>query len=336
MRDNGIELEFDMKELRRDHGTELGDYLIGDSQDILSTKLNDDLEGRVQLILTSPPFPLNNKKSYGNLQGEEYLDWLREMAPVWSRLLTRDGSIVIELGNAWEPGRPVQSLLPLQALMSLVQHPDANLRLCQQFVCYNPSRLPSPANWVTVNRIRVTDSYTNVWWLSKSDYPKADNRRILRPYSKSMQKLHERGSYNHGKRSSEHNIGETSFLTDNGGSIAHNFLEMEQLDERREVRLPNALSMANTSSKDYFLRTCRERGITAHPARMQVGLAEMFIQFLTDENDLVVDPFGGSNTTGFAAEKNMRRWISIEMQEKYAEQSRIRLGDPVVSEKIRA
>ena len=71
MRDNGIELEFDMKELRRDHGTELGDYLIGDSQDILSTKLNDDLEGRVQLILTSPPFPLNNKKSYGNLQGEE-------------------------------------------------------------------------------------------------------------------------------------------------------------------------------------------------------------------------------------------------------------------------
>lgn len=325
-----------MKELRRDHGTELGDYLIGDSHEILSTKLNDDLEGKVQLILTSPPFPLNSKKSYGNLQGDEYLDWVREMAPVWSRLLTDDGSIVIELGNAWEPGRPVQSLLPLQALMSLVQHPDANLRLCQQFVCYNPSRLPSPANWVTINRIRVTDSYTNIWWLSKSDYPKADNRRILRPYSKSMQKLHERGSYNYGKRSSEHHIGETSFLTDNGGSIAHNFLEMEQLDERREVRLPNALSMANTSSNDYFLRTCRDQEITAHPARMQVGLAEMFIQFLTDENDLVVDPFGGSNTTGFAAEKNKRRWISIEMQEKYAEQSRIRLGDPVVSEKIRA
>lgn len=322
--------------MRRDHGTNLGDYLVGDSLKILSEDLKDDLKGKVQLILTSPPFPLNNKKSYGNLQGAEYLEWVSSMAPIWSELLTDDGSIVIELGNAWEPGRPIQSLLPLRALLSFAEHPDAGLKLCQQFVCYNPSRLPSPANWVTVNRIRVTDSYTNVWWFSKSDYPKADNRRILRPYSKSMRKLQARGSYNHGRRSSEHTIGETSFLTDNGGSIAHNFLELEQLDERREVRLPNALSMANTSSNDYFLRKCREQKISAHPARMQVGLAEMFIQFLTDKNDLVIDPFGGSNTTGFAAEKNGRRWISIEMQEKYSEQSRIRLADPCVSQRVEA
>ncbi len=319
--------------MKRDHGSKLGDYLIGDSQKILSEDLREDLTGKVQLILTSPPFPLNNKKSYGNLQGAEYLEWISGMAPIWSDLLTEDGSIVVEIGNAWEPGRPVQSLLPLQALLAFAEHPKANLRLCQQFVCYNPSRLPSPANWVTVNRIRVTDSYTNVWWFSKADYPKADNRRILRPYSKSMKKLHERGSYNHGKRSSEHTISETGFLKDHGGSIAHNFLEMEQLDQNREVRLPNALSMANSSSNDHFLRTCREKGVTAHPARMQVGLAEMFIQFLTDKNDLVVDPFGGSNTTGFAAEKNKRRWITIEMQEKYAPQSRIRLSDPAIAVK---
>lgn len=304
--------------------------------EILSEDLAEDLHGKVQLILTSPPFPLNNKKSYGNLQGDQYLEWISSMAPLWSELLTDTGSIVVELGNAWEPGRPVQSLLPLQALMGFASHPEANLRLCQQFVCYNPSRLPSPANWVTVNRIRLTDSYTNVWWFSKSDYPKADNRRILRPYSKSMRKLHQKGSYNHGKRSSEHTISETSFLTDNGGSIAHNFFELEPLDQNREVRLPNALSMANSSSNDFFLRTCRDQEIVAHPARMQVGLAEMFIQFLTEENDLVIDPFGGSNTTGFAAEKNGRRWISIEMQEKYAEQSRIRMSDPVLKKKIPA
>lgn len=304
--------------------------------EILSEDLAEDLHGKVQLILTSPPFPLNNKKSYGNLQGDQYLEWISSMAPLWSELLTDTGSIVVELGNAWEPGRPVQSLLPLQALMGFASHPEANLRLCQQFVCYNPSRLPSPANWVTVNRIRLTDSYTNVWWFSKSDYPKADNRRILRPYSKSMRKLHQKGSYNHGKRSSEHTIGETSFLTDNGGSIAHNFFELEPLDQNREVRLPNALSMANSSSNDFFLRTCRDQEIVAHPARMQVGLAEMFIQFLTEENDLVIDPFGGSNTTGFAAEKNGRRWISIEMQEKYAEQSRIRMSDPVLKKTIPA
>ena len=112
--------------MKRDHGTKLGDYLLGDSKEILSEDLADDLRGKVQLVLTSPPFPLNNKKSYGHLQGDQYLEWISSMAPIWSELLTDTGSIVVELGNAWEPGRPVQSLLPLQALMAIASHPEAN------------------------------------------------------------------------------------------------------------------------------------------------------------------------------------------------------------------
>ena len=46
----------------------------------------------------------------------------------------------------------------------------------------------------------------------KTDYPKADNRKVLRPYSESMKSLLKRGSYNAGKRPSEHSIGEKSFL----------------------------------------------------------------------------------------------------------------------------
>lgn len=309
----------------RNHKTAYGEYYIGDSVESLKGDLGKKLKGSVQLILTSPPFPLNKKKDYGNLQGEEYKEWFVQMAEIWSELLTDDGSIIIELGNAWESGRPVQSLLPLESLIGFVKNPTSDLRLCQQFVCYNPSRLPSPANWVTINRIRCTDSYTHVWWLSKSDFPKADNTKILRPYSKSMRTLHKKGSHNSGRRPSQHVISEKGFLKDNGGSIMHNFIEAEALDENREVRLPNAFGMANTSSNNYFLRTCRDKGITPHPARMQPALAEMFIQFLTD-------PFGGSNTTGFAAEKNERRWVSIESLESYAEQSKIRLSDPTIVE----
>ncbi|WP_134946848.1 DNA methyltransferase [Salmonella enterica] len=43
-------------------------------------------------------------------------------------------------------------------------------------------------------------------------------------------------------------------------------------------------------------------GIKPHPARMNKGIVNFFIDFLTDENDLIFDPFGGSNTTGFCAE----------------------------------
>jgi hypothetical protein len=99
-------------------------------------------------------------------EGEEYANWLKSLAPAFGRLLTPDGSIVIEMGNAWEAKRPVQSLLSSRALIGFAEHPDAGLRLCQEFVCYNRARLPSPAQWVTVNRIRVKDSYTDMEFLS--------------------------------------------------------------------------------------------------------------------------------------------------------------------------
>lgn len=310
-----------------DHETRLGSYYIGRCEELLRSADLEHLKGKVQLLLTSPPFPLNKKKTYGNLQKDEYRAWFKSLATIFSDMLSDDGSIVIEMGNAWEDGKPVQSLLHLQSLLDFVDDSDAGLRLCQQFVAYNPSRLPSPASWVTVQRTRVTDSYTNIWWMAKCDNPKADNSKVLRPYSKSMRALLERQDYNAGERPSGHRISDSSFLVDNGGSISHNFLEIEPLDLHRTVRLPNAFGIGNTSSNDYYQRECRNQDIAPHPARMAVGLAAYFVQFLTDENDLVLDPFGGSNTTGFVAEKLGRRWISMDTMPIYAEHSKIRLSE---------
>jgi len=261
------------------YSTHCGAYVKGDSIALLNDVKMKKLKGKVNLILTSPPYPLNGKKSYGNFTGEAYLKWFVAMAPILSDLLTEDGSIVIDIGNAWAPGRPVQSLLHLKALLGFAEHPDANLRLIQPFVCYNPSRLPSPAQWVTINRIRTVDSFTHVWWFAKSDFPKADNTRTLRPYSKSMRSLLKRGSYNDGKRPSEHDISEQSFLKDHGGAIAHNFFEIESMDPARQVRLPNAFSFANSASVDFFHRECKRNRIQPHPARMPVGLASFFYSF---------------------------------------------------------
>lgn len=311
------------------HKTDLGEYYNADSTNILKSEVGRRIKGKVQLILTSPPFPLNKKKSYGNKEGEEYKKWLANRATTFSKLLKDDGSIVIELGNAWEPKRPIQSLLHLEALMKFVNNPKANLRLCQEFICYNPSRLPSPAQWVTINRIRTVDSFTHVWWMAKSDYPKADNTKVLRPYSKSMKSLLKKKAYNAGTRPSEHKINDKSFLKDNNGSIMHNVIELKQMDEKRELRLPeNIFSFANTISNDFFSKKCRENGIKLHPARMPIPLAMFFIEFLTEPGDIVFDPFAGSNTTGYCAELLGRKWISMEIMEKYGEQSKIRFEDP--------
>ncbi|MBA2858668.1 site-specific DNA-methyltransferase (cytosine-N4-specific) [Methanococcus maripaludis] len=322
--------------LQKAYETDFGTQYLGKIEEFIDSEAGTNLKGKVQLLLTSPPFPMNNKKKYGNLQGQEYVDWFSSLAEGFSKFLTKNGSIVIELGNSWEHGRPVQSLLSLESFLAFLKNEKADLKLCQEFIVHNPSRLPSPAQWVTVNRIRTIDSFTKVWWMSPSDYPKSDNKKVLRPYSKSMLNLLKRKSYNAGSRPSEHVIGDKSFLKDNGGSIVPNVIEIEQIDDSRERRVPgNVFSIANTRSNDYYMKTCRENNIKPHPARMPLELASFFIEFLTDPGDIVLDPFGGSNTTGFCAERSGRKWISIEAMQEYTEQAMIRFKDPAINSNIR-
>lgn len=287
--------------------THAGVMVQSSIEDYLDSPQGTDLNGKVQLVFTSPPFPLLTPKKYGNKVGDEYLDWLTALAPRLADLLTPDGSIVIELGNAWERGHPVMSTLPLKALISFQE--AGQLHVAQQFICNNPARLPSPIQWVNRERNRVKDSYTHVWWMSRTERPKADNRKVLVPYSPSMKRLIETKRYNAGQRDSGHNIGEKSFFTDNGGAIPS-----------------SVLSIANTRAGGPYRAYCRERGLTVHPAPMQPGLVEFFVKMLTDENDLVFDPFGGSNTTGAVAEDLKRRWVSVEQDGTYIEGSKGRFA----------
>jgi len=291
--------------------TTRGLMLHGEAGEILTGNASKDLLGKVQLIFTSPPFLLNTKKRYGNLQGEEYLEWFTSFASVFKKLLKKNGSIVIELGNAWEPRKPIMSPLVTKALLKFLEAGEFNL--CQQFIYYNTARVPGPAQWVNIERIRVKDSFTHIWWMSKSERPKADNRRILKEYSASMKRLLRTGKYNAGNRPSQHQMGTTSFLRDNKGAIPS-----------------NVLSIPNTKSSDDYLNYCRENKYKPHPARMPIQVAEFFIKFLTTPKELVLDPFAGSNTTGLAAEKLKRRWISIELNPSYIESSKGRFQDLIV------
>lgn len=284
------------------YATRLGKMYQSTIEDALDSDAFRRLRGKVQLIFTSPPFPLNHKKRYGNKTGAEYLEWLQGLAPRLAELLTPDGSVVMEVGNAWVPGKPVMSMLPLQALTAFLE--GGELNLCQHFVCHNTARLPGPAQWVTVERIRVKDSFTNVWWMAPDERPKANNRHVLVEYSPAMRGLLKSKKYNAGQRPSGHVVREESFLKDNGGAIP-----------------ANVLSFSNTRWSDNYRAYCKQQGLEIHPARMQPELAEFFINFLTEDKDIVLDPFGGSNTTGAVAEKLGRRWISVEPNSDYVEGS---------------
>ena len=294
--------------MRLAYKTKFGSAYEGTAEEVLQSQAMRRHRGSVNLIFTSPPFPLNRKKRYGNLQGPEYLQWLAAFAPVFREFLDPAGSIVIEMGNSWEPNRPAMSTLALEALLAFMH--KGEFVLCQQFVWHNPARLPSPAQWVNVERIRVKDAFTHLWWMAKTDRPKANNRRVLKAYSASMEHLLRTQKYNPGSRPSEHHIGETSFLVDNQGAIPS-----------------NVISLANTHATSDYLEHCRSNSLPPHPARMPPQLAEFFIKFLTEPGDLVLDPFAGSNTTGSAAERLGRRWIAVEPDAGYISGSNGRFQD---------
>jgi len=298
--------------VREAYRTPKGRMLVGRIEDALKNSALNASRGKVNLIFTSPPFPLVRKKRYGNETGKTYLRWLESLAPEMCDMLAPGGSIVIEIGNSWEPGVPVMSTLGLEALLAFKRAGDLNL--CQQVICHNPARLPSPAQWVNINRERLKDSFTHVWWMSREVHPKANNRRVLLPYSYHMKGLLKSQKYNAGVRPSGHVISNHGFLTDHGGSISPNVISLTD-----DATLPESLlKFSGTSADIRYRQYCKEHGYETHPARMQMGLAGFFIEFLTEPGDLVLDPFGGSNTTGYAAETLERRWLSVEASEEYA------------------
>lgn len=262
----------------------------------------------INLVVTSPPFALTRKKAYGNKEDHEYVEWFMPFAKEIRRVLREDGSFVLDLGGAYRKGTPTRSLYQYELLIKLCN--EGGFHLAQELFHYNPTRLPTPAEWVTVRRVRLKDSVNVVWWLSKSPHPKSDNRKVLMAYSAAMEDLLKRQTYNFGKRPSEHDINATSFLTNNGGAIA-----------------PNVLALANSESNSGYIRRCKENGLQLHPARFPSTFAEFFISFLTDEGDMVLDPFGGSGSTGEAAERTVRNWITMEINEEYIRGSQMRFQD---------
>jgi site-specific DNA-methyltransferase (cytosine-N4-specific) len=256
--------------------------------------------------MTSPPFALQRQKAYGNKDQAEYIDWLAQFAKEVRRVLKDDGSFVLDLGGAYEKGVPARSLYNFRVLIKFCD--ELGFFLAEDFYWFNPSKLPSPIEWVNKRKLRVKDAVNTVWWLSKTEWPKADITKVLAPYSNRMKKLLENPAayYTPKLRPSGHDIG-AAFGKDNGGAIP-----------------PNLLQFPNSESNGQYLSGCKAVGEKQHPARFPAKLPEFFVNMLTDPGDLVLDIFAGSNTTGQVAEATKRHWLAFELSREYVGASAFR------------
>lgn len=282
--------------------TELGEMHCADSL----AHMCGLADGSIDLVVTSPPYALHFKKEYGNADQSEYIAWMLPFAAEIKRILKPQGSFVLNIGGAWTPGKPVRSLYHFRLLLALCD--EVGFFLAQEMFWYNPAKMPAPAEWVNVQRIRVKDSVEYLFWLSKTPRPKANNNNVLLPYSRDMQRLIAKG-VKQTVRPSGHVI-KNSFTSQNVGSIPGNMIQC-----------------GNNESNSNYIRGSKKNGSQIHPARYPAELPRFFIKLLTDPGDLVLDPFAGSNTTGAVAETLGRRWLSIELNEAYARDSELRFAD---------
>lgn len=293
--------------------TKHGRAFVGDAIDLLA-ELPDE---SIDLVMTSPPFALRRQKSYGNVAETEYVKWMIPFSKQVFRVLKTSGSFVLDLGGAYRAGIPSRSLYNFRVLLALCD--DVGFHLAEDFYWFNPSKLPSPIEWVNKRKIRAKDSVNTVWWFSKTDSPKADVRNVLVPYSERMKKLIQDPDsfYKPKKRPSGHNIS-ANFAKDNGGAIPSNLL-----------------TIPNTDSNSSYLWLCKQLERKRHPARFPAELPAFFIKMLTDENDVVLDIFGGSNTTGFVAEALGRKWLAYEQNKEYLISSAFRFLEGRSVESVR-
>ena len=290
------------------YSTNFGRCVQGDSLELLKQLDNNS----VDLIITSPPFSLQRHKSYTNCNEvcqDEYVDWLLQFGSFAYDKLKKSGSFVIDLGGAYQKGSPIRALYPFRFMLRMCD--EIGYKLAQDMYWHNPSALPTPIEWVNKRKMRCKTSVDTVWWFSKDDMPKSDIKNVLAPYSSRMQDLFdapeafikEEGTI----RPSGHVLGRNSWTTNNGGSIPSNLLQI-----------------SNSESNSQYLRYCKAIGIKGHPARFPAKLPEFFIKMLTDEGDLVIDIFSGSNTTGKVAEDLGRKWLSIDLSNEYVASSSFR------------
>lgn len=291
-----------LKAIRPYFKTARGAAYLGDSESLLA-RIPD---ASVNLIFTSPPYALHFKKEYGNEDKDRYVRWFLGFAHQFFRVLAQDGSFVLNIGGSYNEGVPTRSLYHFKLLIALVE--EVGFHLAQECFWFNPAKMPTPAEWVNVRRLRIRDSVEYVWWLSKTPWPKADNRHVLKEYSPDMIRLNRRG-IRPTVRPSGHNIKSSFKRIEAGGSIPANVVEAET-----EI---NLLKFGNNAANDAYITGCREAGIKPHPARFPAALPEFFVRLLTDPEDIVLDPFAGSNTTGAVADSRGRRWLAFERVESY-------------------
>ena len=290
------------------------DYVIlnGNVEDIA-----DKIEKEsVQAIITSPPyyklrkFSKNEEELRSELGNEstveEYVERLVKIFRKLRLVLRNDGLLWLNLGDTYV-NKELQGV-PWKVAIAL-QEDGWILR--SDVIWHKPNAMPSSV------KTRPTTDHEYVFMFSKAKDYYYDADAIREPHITFTDKSKMKGGRNHfGKKNGTPEKGKNG-----GNSNLHN------------GRWDQAFNPKGRNKRTVWdIPVSRFKG--AHFAVFPPKLVEIPMKASTKENDIVLDPFAGSGTTGVVAKKLGRKFIGIELVGKYVELAKERIKDTVVNEEI--
>ncbi|HEX7121445.1 MAG TPA: DNA methyltransferase, partial [Gemmatimonadaceae bacterium] len=278
--------------------TNLGAAVWGDCVDVFKS-----FDEPIHLVVTSPPYCLAKPRAYGNPSQVEYVDFIvRAMEPV-VRNLVPGGSICLNVSNdIFAPGSPARSMYCERLLLAL--HERLGLQLMDRLVWDNPSKAPGPVKWASLERVHLNVSWEPIYWLTNDPARvRADNRRVLEPHTEKHLRLIAAG-------------GEQRTVSYADGAYR---LHPGRFGMATDGRIPrNVLTRGHRCADTLRYRAdAAALGLPVHGAVMPISIPDFLIRFLTQPDDMVVDPFGGTVKTGKAAERLGRRWCVTDTVLEY-------------------
>ena len=244
-------------------------------------------------VLISPPYPLVKPRPYDadvpDWRPENYLHTLLDHIECIRTRLSDDGSLVLNLGPTFLPGRPVRNPYQHQLMAALVDRLAWNI--VDEHFWFSPCKARG-SNHVTRARTHAVNGVEQFYILSPTGRTKCNNLRVLNPYSQHhRRKLEAGGELVRAATPSQIQWPGVKHRQPHAGSIPFNH-HLTPPDQDRAYR-----------------QYCRSAGVAVHPAMMPTRLAEFFILLTTEPRDLVVDCFAGSLRTAAAALRLDRRFI---------------------------
>lgn len=262
------------------------------------------LDEPIHLVLTSLPYPLAVPRAYGNPHESVYVDWVCGLLEPLIAQMAPGASMALNVGNdVFMPGSPARSLYKERMVLAL--HDRFGLSLMDTLIWENPSRPPGPLRWSSITRQQLNGTYEPIYWFTNDPHAvKSNNRRVLQPHSAGHLKLVQQGGE---QRTTSHADG------------AHRVRAGVSYANPTQGKIPrNVISMGHRCGhKSEVSRLAKSMGLPIHGATMPLRLARFVIDFLTEEDNLVVDPCAGWQITARAAEDAGRRWFTTEQMGEY-------------------